>query len=186
MAVENRTPTKNRKTQTIRKMLDHEGPRITLLWVPSHVGIPGNEKTDQAAKEALDEDISTTERYPIWRNGWPKSISKRETKDGKTETTTWKKGSRKSTERRIQRNAKKRANGNIQTQNRVYKGHTRPQDRRGPFCNTYLSVDHILWECKETEQRMNMDMRKEQWINGKKGMEKIIDYAKEIGLYNGI
>jgi hypothetical protein len=29
---------------------------------------------------------------------------------------------------------------------------------------------------------MHMDMRKEQWINGKKGMEKIIDYAKEIGL----
>jgi hypothetical protein len=57
----------------------------------------------------------------------------------------------------------------------------------GSFCNTYLSVDHILWECKETEdQRMNIDMRKDQWINGKKGMEKIIDYAKEIGLYNGI
>jgi hypothetical protein len=29
-------------------------------------------------------------------------------------------------------------------------------------------------------------MTKEQWINGKKGMEKMIDYAKEIGLYNGI
>jgi hypothetical protein len=29
---------------------------------------------------------------------------------------------------------------------------------------------------------MNMDMRKEQWINGKKGMEKKIDYAKEIGI----
>jgi hypothetical protein len=58
-----------------------------------------------------------------------------------------------------------------------------------PFCNTYLFVDYILWEweCKETEdQRMNMDMRKEQWINGIKGMEKMIDYAKEIGLYNGI
>jgi ribonuclease HI len=59
MADENRTPTKNPKTQTIRKMLDHEGPRISLLWVPSHVGILGNEKADQAAKEALDEDIST-------------------------------------------------------------------------------------------------------------------------------
>jgi hypothetical protein len=45
-------------------MLDHEGPRITLLGVPSHVEIPGNEKTDQAAEEALDEDMSTTERYP--------------------------------------------------------------------------------------------------------------------------
>jgi hypothetical protein len=31
-----------------------------------------------------------------------------------------------------------------------------------------------------------MDMKKELWINGKTVMEKIIDYAKEIGLYNGI
>jgi hypothetical protein len=36
MAAENYTPTKNPKTQTIRKMLDQEGPRITL---PSHKGI---------------------------------------------------------------------------------------------------------------------------------------------------
>jgi hypothetical protein len=35
MAAEIRTPTKNPKTQTIRKMLDHEGPRITLVWVPT-------------------------------------------------------------------------------------------------------------------------------------------------------
>jgi ribonuclease HI len=62
MAAESRTPTKNPKTQTIRKMLDQEGPRITLLWVPSHKGIPVNEKADQAAKKALHEDISSTER----------------------------------------------------------------------------------------------------------------------------
>jgi hypothetical protein len=32
-----------------------------------------------------------------------------------------------------------------------------------PFCINQLSVDHILWECKETEdQRTNMDMKKEQ------------------------
>jgi hypothetical protein len=49
-----------------------------------------------------------------------------------------------------------------------------------PFCNTDLSVDDILWDCKETEdQRTRMDMNKEQWINGKKGMEKMIDYTKE-------
>jgi hypothetical protein len=32
-----------------------------------------------------------------------------------------------------------------------------------------------------------MNMKKEQWTNGReKGMKKMIDYAKEIGLYNGI
>jgi ribonuclease HI len=60
MATENRTPTKNPKTRTMRKMLDNEGPRITLLWVPSHVGILGIEKADQV----LDEDNSTTEINP--------------------------------------------------------------------------------------------------------------------------
>jgi hypothetical protein len=24
-----------------------------------------------------------------------------------------------------------------------------------PFCNTYLSIDHILWECKETEDQID-------------------------------
>jgi hypothetical protein len=64
MAAENRTPTKNPKTQAIRKMLDHEGLRITLLWVTSHVEIPGNEKVNQAVKKTLDQDISITEWYP--------------------------------------------------------------------------------------------------------------------------
>jgi hypothetical protein len=84
-------------------------------------------------------------------------------------------------------NVKERASGNIQTQKQVYEGHPRVDNPLCPFCNTDLSIDHILWECKETEnQRTNMDMNKQQWINGKKGMEKMIDYAKEIRLYNGI
>jgi hypothetical protein len=36
MAAESRTPTKNPKTQTVRKMLDQDGPRTSLLWVASH------------------------------------------------------------------------------------------------------------------------------------------------------
>jgi ribonuclease HI len=51
MAADSRTPTNNPKTQTIRRMLDQEGPTITLLWVPCHKRIPGNEKADQAAEK---------------------------------------------------------------------------------------------------------------------------------------
>jgi hypothetical protein len=51
MAAESRTPTKNPKTQAIRKRLDYEGPRITLLWVSSHKGIPGNERLTRQRKK---------------------------------------------------------------------------------------------------------------------------------------
>jgi hypothetical protein len=158
MAAESRTPTKNPKTQTIRGMLDQEGPKITLLWVFSHNEIPGNEKTVQAAKKALDEDISTTQRYP------PDDLKKWLTEeDFKKRDQRWKNGNNKMKKKETgrqqkggyKRNAKERASGNIQTQNRVYEGHSRPQDGLAihlcPICNIDLSVDHLLWKCKETE-----------------------------------
>jgi hypothetical protein len=99
----------------------------------------------------------------------------------------WKTGSNEMKERKPDVDRKKDTKG-VPRNEQVAISRLRTECTRathGP--NTHLSVDHILWECKETEdQRTNMGMKKEQWYNEKKGMEKIIDYAKEIGLYNGI
>jgi hypothetical protein len=134
MAAETRTPTKNPKTQIIRMMLNHEGPRIILLWVPSHVRIPGNEKADQAVKEAPGKDISTTERYP------PDDLKKWLTGENlKNRDQRWKNENNEMKETRPDGGFK--TGYTRATHGLKMKGVSNPLC---PFCNTYPSVDHIL------------------------------------------
>jgi hypothetical protein len=137
MAAESRTPTKNPKTQTIIKMLE----RITHLWVPSHKAIPGNKNVAPASKEALNEDIPTTEIY--LRDDLKKWLTEA---DFKKRDQRWKNGNNEmkkkkpdvaSTEKRIQKECQKKS----KTQNRVYEGHPRPQGRRG-WQSTMLLLQH--------------------------------------------
>jgi ribonuclease HI len=55
--------TRNPKTRNIRRLTD-DSRNIKLIWVPSHIGIGGNEAADQAAKEDLNEEIGNQEPYP--------------------------------------------------------------------------------------------------------------------------
>jgi hypothetical protein len=64
VAASDKKNTKNPKTQTIRKLLEQEGANLTLLWVLSHVGIPGNENLEKVVPPVgLSEiDNPTTRR----------------------------------------------------------------------------------------------------------------------------
>jgi hypothetical protein len=56
-----------------------------------------------------------------------------------------------------------------------------------PFCAVKTTVDHILWDCKETEiKRLQMNITEEIWKGGKEEMEKLLQYVKEIELYNKV
>jgi ribonuclease HI len=63
MATERNGDTKNPKTRILRKMIDEEGAKVSLVWVPGHKGITGNEMADIEAKTALDDVIYPTEPY---------------------------------------------------------------------------------------------------------------------------
>jgi ribonuclease HI len=64
MAVEATRWTKNPKTRRIRELLDQEKGRVKLMWIPSHSGVMGNKRADEAARNALEEDINNRELYP--------------------------------------------------------------------------------------------------------------------------
>jgi hypothetical protein len=133
MAAENRTPTKNPKTQTIRKMLDHKGPGLPSYGSPVTREYQVMKRLTKKRKK-LDEDIPTTERYP------PDDLKKWLTEeDFKKRDQRWKNGNNKMKERKpdvdrkedTEMNAKERSSGNIQRQNRVDEVHPRLQDGRG-------------------------------------------------------
>jgi hypothetical protein len=63
-AINGNNHTKISKTIKLREMMDRNKKQITLLWVPEHMGIPGNEQVGGEAQAALDADIQQNEEYP--------------------------------------------------------------------------------------------------------------------------
>jgi ribonuclease HI len=50
MAIAGEINSKNPKTLSLRKLLDKEREKVTLLWLPGLMGVPGNEIADEKAK----------------------------------------------------------------------------------------------------------------------------------------
>lgn len=135
--------------------LTNMGKKVTLMWIPSHVGIAGNEKADKAAREAIDEtervsihlyyDIDRT-FYNIIHQRWQEHWTSKPSKTREIEPTT-KFTSLPLLPRRSQIVIR-----------RLRLGHTRMTHKYlmlaedaplCPSCNTTISVRHVLMECSQ-------------------------------------
>jgi hypothetical protein len=56
-----------------------------------------------------------------------------------------------------------------------------------PFFSAKFTLEHILWQCKETEEeRRKSNMTKEVWEKGEELAKMLVEYVKNIGLYYGL
>jgi hypothetical protein len=79
----------NSKKAELKNLLAEEGSNLRLMWVPSDMGITGNERANKVAKDALDQNVETTIKVvksdyfkwvkeksrQRWQNQWRSSTS---------------------------------------------------------------------------------------------------------------
>lgn len=87
--------------------LSQKGKNITMIWIPSHIGLKGNEEADSLAKEALKSEINNEVKIPssdykqyineltcsIWEQRWKEE--KEKSPPNKLSEIKYKLGSRK-------------------------------------------------------------------------------------------
>ena len=172
-----------------------QGKEIILCWIPSHIGIDGNEEADRHAKEATLQDIRPMkvpykdyipEAKAYIKDRWQR------TWNGVTDILTI----------ITPTIGKRQANTSLSRREeivvyRIRIGHTRLthsylMSKEDPpecvHCNVQLSITHILLECP------SLTTIREKYITGETMQEifeknrdrNIIDYLKEIDIYQKI
>ena len=163
---------------------------MIFCWLPSHIGITGNEKADQAAKRALaqEPDVSAiphTDLLPLsrehirsqWQNDWNKK------KDNHLY----------SVQPTLEQRSDKRKRAGLTRPEQVRMaclkiGHTRLTHEHRlkgvaePMCqecNAILTVEHILLNCKKFETSMKNVLDNNE-------CKTILNFLREVQLFEKI
>lgn len=192
---------KNNNVQKIQHLItqlqQRDNVEVILVWVPSHIGIAGNEAADAAAKDASltaelqDEPIHTDDLISLttqnitkqWKEEWTNTINNK-LRAIKNTTNSWIPDLKRKDQIII---------------NRLRIGHTRITDtyrlqRTAPpqceRCNTTLTVEHLIIVCTKYQNiRNTLDIPPtlhEALKDNIQTINKIIKYVTKTNLTNKI
>lgn len=181
--------------QLIHKQQTQKNTEILFTWIPSHIGIEGNEKADSEAKEATTMPITGIKIQPedikaeikqktseLWNREWHRSNSTLRTI--KNSTKPWKNGDTRREQIIITRLRIGHSN--------ITHGHllTRSQQENCETCHTPITIKHLLIDCPiHEEQRKKHKIppsMNEALSNNKQGIHNVLDFLRETNLINKI
>ncbi|XP_036147482.1 uncharacterized protein LOC118647196 [Monomorium pharaonis] len=152
--------------------LKQEGFSVKLVWIPSHKGIPGNERADIAAKQASISGQRSNNDIPIReaKNLW-KKVTRQESEKWCREKSQFR-GSYYFTNFETASNHSWFDTYNLRRRiitsiNRLRSGHTSLHASlfrflivdlpNCPYCGEYETPEHVFWSCfKYSEQRLTL------------------------------
>ena len=195
---ESKNPRINMVLQACQELLS-SGKYIEFFWVPGHRNIPGNERADTAAKAALSKELPPTFEVPStdyltkirpfissdWQVRWDEQPNNKLYSIMPSVDEVYYSG------------CKNRKDDIIISRLRI--GHTRlthchlMEKKPPPICtfcsdNNELSVKHILLECSSFtyKRRRRFQVNDLRQLFSTVSSRVIIDFVKDIGLYNSL
>lgn len=187
------------KVQQLYNQARSNGTEVVFMWVPSHVGIPGNEKADEEAKRALERDepdcgvvnineIKTTIKRRIiwrWQAEWEnmRNNTLREVKN----TVLPYKTSGGQTRRDSVVLTRLRIGHTILTHAHLLERKDKPNCT---FCNEPISIKHIITQCnglQNERRRLKLPENLREALAEDEDREKqILSFFKSVNLYSKI